>query len=279
MHKFPIMLTVVIFLSGCSFKPTLQAQQSGIIPSSTITSTLVPTLEPSSTPIPPSPTPTLIQMVCSPLEGETLNSITEIITQPFKMPRPGNDDGHQGIDFSFYRRNDRVGMEGLKVIAALDGKVVTIIGDRGPYGNAVIIETPLNSINSDLIAKIQLPGIQPTVIPDPRVNCPSGEMTFSLDYEHQSLYILYAHLQNAVDFSIGDEVKCGQPIGLVGNTGKSSNPHLHFETRLGPSGARFESMAYYIADSTTAERYNYCVWRVSNLFQVFDPIKLLSTQN
>ena len=38
----------------------------------------------------------------------------------------------------------------------------------------------------------------------------------------------------------------------------------------------FESMAYYTAQSTQSERYNYVVWRVSNMFQLFDPMILLS---
>ena len=269
---------IILFLAACSPQQNAIVSQSDITPSSTITAASTQTIQPSSTPIPPTPTPELIQTVCSPLEGETLKSISEIMTQPFKMPRPGNDDGHQGVDFAFYRRHESVGIEGLQVFAALEGKVVTILHDRWPYGNAVIIETSLNSISTELIAQIQIPAAQPTVMPDPRVNCPTGELSFSIDNENQSLYLLYGHLLNSVSLSVGDEVKCGQLIGAVGNTGSSTNPHLHFETRIGPSGARFDSMAYYTAQSTDSERYNYCVWRVSNLFQLFDPMKLLSVQ-
>ncbi|MDP2964482.1 MAG: M23 family metallopeptidase [Pelolinea sp.] len=269
---------IILFIAACSPQQEAIVSQSGITPSPTKTATSTQTIQPSSTPIPPTPTPELIQTVCSPLEGETLKSISEIMTQPFKTPRPGNDDGHQGVDFSFYRRNERVGIEGLQVFAALEGKVVTILYDRWPYGNAVIIETPLNSISTELKAQIQITAAQPTVMPDPRVNCPTGELSFSIDNEKQSLYLLYGHLLNPVTLSVGDDVKCDQLIGAVGNTGYSTNPHLHFETRLGPSGASFDSMAYYTVQSTDSERYNYCVWRVSNLFQLFDPMTLLFAQ-
>ena len=194
------------------------------------------------------------------------------------MPRPGNDDGHQGSDFAFYRRNERVGIEGLQVLAALKGRIVTVINDRWPYGNAVIIETPLKMISPELLAQIQPPSLEPTVEPSPRVNCPQGELSFSIDTEDRSLYLLYGHLLNPSPQLVGEEIDCGQVIGEVGNTGYSSNPHLHFETRIGPSGASFDSMAYYTVQSTISDRYNYCVWRVSNLFQLFDPMALLTTQ-
>jgi len=46
--------------------------------------------------------------------------------------------------------------------------------------------------------------------------------------------------------------------------------------RTASSGVRFESMAYYMAQSTQSERYNYLVWKVTNKFQLFDPMVLLS---
>lgn len=41
----------------------------------------------------------------------------------------------------------------------------------------------------------------------------------------------YGHLSK-VDVKIGDNVQRSQPIGLIGSTGRSTGPHLHYELRL-----------------------------------------------
>jgi murein DD-endopeptidase MepM/ murein hydrolase activator NlpD len=46
-----------------------------------------------------------------------------------------------------------------------------------------------------------------------------------------SLGTVYAH-QSRIDVTVGQLVKRGDVIGLVGSTGLSTGPHLHFETRI-----------------------------------------------
>ncbi len=48
---------------------------------------------------------------------------------------------------------------------------------------------------------------------------------------NNGLETIYGHLARFIA-QVGDVVKAGEPIGLGGSTGRSTGPHLHFETRF-----------------------------------------------
>ena len=49
-------------------------------------------------------------------------------------------------------------------------------------------------------------------------------------------YAFYAHMQpGSVKVRIGDQVSTGQALGLLGNSGNTDSPHLHFHIMDGPS--------------------------------------------
>ena len=45
-------------------------------------------------------------------------------------------------------------------------------------------------------------------------------------------YTLYAHLKEPSPLKVGDNVKQGDSVGKMGETGNSTGPHLHFEVRI-----------------------------------------------
>ncbi len=223
------------------------------------TSTLPPptptALPPTSTSLPPTSTLQPPITICSPLAVQPLDKLSEIITQPFKPPLvldngtyKEEDATHHGLDLGYYTRDKQL-FTGTPVLAALDGKIAAVIHDRPPYGEMLILETPFERLPVEVIASQEIP---------------TGD----------SLYTLYAHLQNTQPLEIGQSVTCGQPLAETGLTGWTGGPHLHFETRWGPAGQTFAAMAYYVADTTDEERANYEKWRMSGVFQLFDPLEL-----
>ena len=61
---------------------------------------------------------------------------------------------------------------------------------------------------------------------------PDGSGNFIEVRHPNGMTTLYAHLSR-IDVASGDRVPQGSRIGLVGSTGYSTGPHLHFEVRRG----------------------------------------------
>lgn len=60
-------------------------------------------------------------------------------------------------------------------------------------------------------------------------------------------YALYAHLQpGSVRVCVGQKIKRGDVIGLVGNSGNSLAPHLHFQIMDSPSPLSSKALPYVI---------------------------------
>ena len=61
-------------------------------------------------------------------------------------------------------------------------------------------------------------------------------------------YAFYAHLQpGSLRVKLGDKVRKGQVVGLVGNSGNSTEPHLHFHLSDGNSPLGSEGIPYGLA--------------------------------
>jgi murein DD-endopeptidase MepM/ murein hydrolase activator NlpD len=72
---------------------------------------------------------------------------------------------------------------------------------------------------------------------------------------------MYCHLQKqSLQVKLGDKVKVGQVLGIMGSTGKSTGKHLHYEvrTQTAPSygfGHHTNPMGYLIKQSQESWKY------------------------
>lgn len=199
----------------------------------------------------PPATPALAFKICSPLEIHPLQELEEIISDPYNPPPAGREERHHGVDFSYYRFGERLSIQGVGVQSALAGRVSASLADSFPYGNVVIVETPA-------------------------VNLPGGWLERLGAAEGESLYMLYAHMQDSPQVSLGDPVTACQSLGAVGMSGNAGIAHLHLETRLGPPGAVFAQMQYYDTRATREQRETYELWRTSGVFRHINPMDLLT---
>lgn len=77
---------------------------------------------------------------------------------------------------------------------------------------------------------------------------------------------LYGHM-SSIKARVGQKVKRGDVIGLVGSTGKSTGPHLHYEVHF--KGKVMNPQNYYFLDLSPAE-YDKMVQMSNNSGQMFD---------
>ena len=68
------------------------------------------------------------------------------------------------------------------------------------------------------------------------------------------LYTLYYHLKSGtISVNVGDKVKKGQKLGIIGTTGKSTGIHLHFQIDKGSSKTSINPYDYLFKDKIFIE--------------------------
>lgn len=68
-------------------------------------------------------------------------------------------------------------------------------------------------------------------------------------------YTFYAHMQpGSLRVQVGDRVEAGAELGLLGNTGNTDAPHLHFHVMDGPSPLRSNGLPF-VFDSFVGKGY------------------------
>ncbi len=275
-----LLMIFIILLTGCSSENPVEEV---ITPTFEKTEIIEIEEKPSSTVIPtyvPTTTPELKEDeidVCSPFVDYPIENLVDMISNPFNPPTPGSDDPHQGVDFSVVDPDLRIALKGSAVQVVLAGKIVMVMNDRFPYGNAILIETPFNELPVGWKEKLENQ-IKPELYgANPSLTCPSGWDQPDQEKMELSLFVLYAHLDDPVLYELGDQVACGDDLGSIGDSGNALAPHLHVEMRYGYSSGIEGSMAHYNVSADESEMLNYCRWRVSGWYRVIDPMDLFFT--
>lgn len=122
------------------------------------------------------------------------------------------DVAHTGIDISGTRGEPVFAAAGGKIFFAGYGLLYGGNDKEDPYGLAVMIR-------------------------------------HDFSYNGYTLYTVYAHLDK-ITVSRGDRVDEGSQIGVVGMTGSTSGPHLHFEVRIDNAlGSKVQNPELWLAPS------------------------------
>lgn len=74
-------------------------------------------------------------------------------------------------------------------------------------------------------------------------------------------YLLYAHMDpGSVRVEVGDTVEVGQELGLIGSSGNSTTPHLHFQLQTEPTFFPTDGLPYVFDSFTLLGSVSERIW-------------------
>jgi hypothetical protein len=205
-------LSFVFLLASCA--PVMQTAVAESLPETRPTPTISPIIEPTPTLVLLSPTPTAIQNLCDPFSVDYC-----IVDGHFIFQNPIHPPGNTSVDTTY-----RYGS--------------TQYESREPHHGVEFLNkfgTPVHSAGEGVV---QFAG------PDKAAAAYSPWRDFYGNFvvirHADEMYTLYAHLSK-INVEVGDEVKTGDNIGEVGQSGAATGSHLHFEIRHGGDGTDYLS--------------------------------------
>jgi hypothetical protein len=162
---------------------------------------------------------------------------------------PGNTSGHRRgiipLDGAA-RVPQRFAIDWVQVNK--DGKTFT--GDEKKNESYICYGQKVHAVANGVVTEVKdgipqnVPGIDSRAVP---INLETvGGNHVILDIGN-GMYAFYAHLQpGSLRVKVGDHVKAGQLLALLGNSGNSTEPHLHFHLidRSSPLGGEGLPFAY-----------------------------------
>jgi len=188
------------------------------------------------------------------LEGTAIPVATGLaaISAPFHgqwaaFNGPSNSSGHRrlvlGLD-----GHTAIGQRFAIDFLQLDSTGSSHRGDPAKNENYYAYGTPLMAVADGVIAATKdsipqnVPGANSRAVPITMTTVGGNYVAIDIG---QGRYALYAHLQpGSLRVKVGDRVKRGQVIALLGNSGNSTEPHVHFQIADGPTFLSSEGIPY-----------------------------------
>jgi murein DD-endopeptidase len=195
-----------------------------------------------------STTPAVLETPATPVSSDIV-----VITPPlrggvwFAGNGPSEASGHRRSMIPIYGTYyiaQRFAIDWVKV----DDQGHTFTGDQlknssyYAYGNdALAVADGIVTEVKDSIPE-NVPGVNSRAVPITLETVGGNHVILNIGDGH---YAFYAHLQpGSIKVHVGDRVKRGQLLGLVGNSGNSTEPHLHFHLSDASSPLGSEGIPY-----------------------------------
>lgn len=128
----------------------------------------------------------------------------------------------------------------------LDPDQRMFVGDKTKLESYPFFGAPVHSVADGVVVRAQdgLPEQTPTIYPRGVTAQDAGGNSLVVDLGG-GRFAFYAHLQpGSLRVAEGDSVRRGQVLGLLGNSGNSDAPHLHFHVMDGPSPLMSNGLPY-----------------------------------
>lgn len=170
-------------------------------------------------------------------------------------PRDHADNGHLSLDEQ-QEAWDLVPLDDRRDMYAGDGDRLE---DWPAFGRTV--RSPVSGTAVQVVDGIddRAPHEEPDASPDARSD-PAGNHVL-LRVDDDDAYVLVAHLRRgSVEVREGDRVDAGAPLGEVGNSGRTTGPHVHLhaqDRRELYSGRGADAVPIEFRDCTRIGRFEY----------------------